>query len=47
MSWSLTTIVKIINIPCNSACALASFIVMVVDVEEKGYDGVLVLAGWI
>ncbi|TFK69197.1 hypothetical protein BDN72DRAFT_840887, partial [Pluteus cervinus] len=26
---------------CNSACALASFVVMVVDVEEKGYDGVL------
>ncbi|TFK75491.1 hypothetical protein BDN72DRAFT_831679 [Pluteus cervinus] len=26
-------------------CALASFIVTVVDVEEKGYDGVLALAG--
>ncbi|TFK72510.1 hypothetical protein BDN72DRAFT_836057, partial [Pluteus cervinus] len=23
---------------CNSACALASFIVTVIDVEEKGYD---------
>ncbi|TFK72999.1 hypothetical protein BDN72DRAFT_835272 [Pluteus cervinus] len=26
-------------------CALASFIVTVVDIEEKGYDGVLALAG--
>ncbi|TFK69311.1 hypothetical protein BDN72DRAFT_840615 [Pluteus cervinus] len=26
-------------------CALASFIVTVIDVEEKGYDGVLALAG--
>ncbi|TFK60974.1 hypothetical protein BDN72DRAFT_850043, partial [Pluteus cervinus] len=29
----------IINILCNSACALASFIVTVIDVEETGYDG--------
>ncbi|TFK72890.1 hypothetical protein BDN72DRAFT_835491 [Pluteus cervinus] len=28
-------------------CALASFIVTVIDIEEKGYDGVLALAEWI
>ncbi|TFK70357.1 hypothetical protein BDN72DRAFT_839029 [Pluteus cervinus] len=26
-------------------CALASFVMTVIDVEEKGYNGVLALAG--
>ena len=29
---------EVVDIPRNSACALASFIVTVIGVEERGYD---------